>query len=580
MPLNSTNTINSIPDFSQFPTYNAWKKIGTNKRFGVLIPLSQIKSKRNIGVGDFSDLEAFGNFCSSIGCSIIQILPINDMGRGKAPYSSISAFALDPVYIAMDDICSIMPRCKTPHMDKFLQENKEMIYKERAKGRIDFEAVRNIKMGALRAAFQDYFDQTCQNSTDSLQQFNEFKERNSYWLTDYCLFRALKEESQWKPWGEWQKGLKTRSPRSLAKSLKDHKEEIEFYSFVQWLAYTQLTEAHGRLLLKGIFIKGDLPLLVDYESADVWAHPEYFNLDLCGGAPPDQYSSEGQNWGMPTYNWKNLEKDDYILWRERLRFAENFYDIFRIDHVVGLFRIWSIKRGLKTGAVGAFDPQDNGKGHNKPVWEKQGRTLLEMIAGSTNMLPIGEDLGTIPYVCRKTLKDLGIPGYKVLIWERDWNNPKEDFPFFLPEEYPYVSMITSTTHDFWTLAGWWLYTDPDPEKAEAEEELKTALWKFLSGSGERPKNYTDKLHNKILSRLFYSNSVFLIMPFNDLWGTAFGVMGENPGKDRINDPSNPEKEENWSGRIPVEIETLHQHPVLMNKIETIKFLSNDSGRVI
>jgi 4-alpha-glucanotransferase len=562
--------------FRGLPTYEAWKKVGTHKRFGVLMPLSQIRSRRNQGVGDFGDLPEFAKFCRSFGCSIIQILPINDMGKGETPYSSLSAFALDPVFIALDKVSELTAGSRSEETEKFFTDNAERISDLKKAKRIKFDGIRSYKLEAIRIAFNEFLKANKKTKGDSWKTFESFKKENEYWLEDYALFRTLKEKYCWDSWEKWAEEERDRHADSMKKLLKDNKNEVEFYSYIQWLAFTQLKEAHDACFAEGVLIKGDLPLLVDYQSADVWSHPEYFKREFCGGAPPDQYSFMGQNWGMPTYNWYKLSDDDFIWWRKRLQFAENFYDIFRIDHVVGLFRIWSIPiteefpRGKKAGK--------NGRGHHKPTWEYQGRTLLSMMVESTKMLPIGEDLGTIPYVCRKTLSDLGIPGYKVIIWERDWNDDEHDMPFFKPEEYPYISMSTSTTHDFFTLPGWWIQKDTDPEKLEAAEELKTAFWHFLGGEGARPERYSDKLHKKIMEKLFYSSSIFLIMPFNDLWGVAFGMFGEDPALDRINDPDKPENPFNWTGKMPIEIDALSMHPVLITKFNHIKELVKLSGR--
>jgi len=578
------DTVKNEEIFKSFPTYKAWKRVGIDRRFGTLIPLAQIKSNRNDGVGDFADLEAFSEFCESIGCSIIQILPINDMGKGKTPYCSLSAFALDPVYIALDRVPGIRKEDRIPEMEKFLENNRKRAQKFRARKRIDFDEIRTYKIEALRIAYKNF---AMNNNKDDgvLKEFKSFSAENEYWLPDYVLFRALKEKYMWDSWEKWPKGTRNRSKKALNIQRKDLKDEMDFYSYIQWIAFCQMTAVRKKLLEKGIFIKGDLPLLLDYESADVWAHQEFFNLEVCAGAPPDQYGLLGQNWGTPTYKWEKIAEDDYKWWHERLKFAENFYDIFRIDHVVGLFRIWTIPiteeypRGKKAGPFGYFDPEDKGKGIDKKIWLKHGKTLLNMIINSTNMLPIGEDLGTIPDVCRNTLKELGIPGYKVILWERNWKKKEENYPYLPVDTYPYLSMSTTTTHDFWTFPGWWVWKEKDEEMEEEAEIAKTALWEFIGGDGERPKRYTDKLHRAIIEKMFYSSSIFLIMPFHDLWGVAFGLFNEDPVEDRINDPDKPDKPQNWNGRMPIELEMFPKHPVMGCRVGFIREMAEKSGRI-
>ncbi|MCD4783747.1 MAG: 4-alpha-glucanotransferase [Candidatus Eremiobacteraeota bacterium] len=593
----TTNPEKLEEKFRKYPTYKAWKQVGLKPRFGILMPLAQMRTKRNSGVGDFADLQAFGEFCKSIGCTILQLLPINDMGRGKTPYSSLSAFALDPIYIALDNVSELKKGQRSEEMEKYLESNKEKIYSLKAKKRIDYDNIRKYKLDALQIAYNDFIKAEKEAGLERWQDFEKFRKDNEYWLPDYALFRALKEKYMWDPWEKWPGGTRTRSKRRLPALLKEHAGEIDFYSFVQWIAFDQMKSAQKALLEMGIYLKGDLPLLVDVESADVWGHPEYFNTEVCAGAPPDQYSLMGQNWGMPTYNWEKLAEDNNTWWRKRLQYAENFYHIYRIDHVVGIFRIWTIPitqefpRGKKSGEQGYFDPADKGLKENKKIWEEHGSTILNMLVESSNMLPIGEDLGTIPLVCRKTLSDMGIPGYKVLIWERDWTNREKEFPFIPPEEYPYLSMSTSTTHDFWTLAGWWIHRpgtvsengDIAPEiekmKAKDEEELKNALYKFLVGEGEKPKAFTEKLYKAVMHKLFHSGSIFLIMPFQDLWGVAYGLYGEDPEGERINDPDKPHLPENWTGKMPLEIESLHLHPSMTDKIDFVRRLAGESGRI-
>ncbi len=583
MTLHTDSRPGSKPDFQSFPTYKSWKKIGTHPRFGTLIPLSQLRSVRNHGVGDFADLEAFGEFCKSIGCTIIQLLPINDMGKGETPYSSLSAFALDPVYIAVDHLTELVG--DSGELIKFFEENKERVLGIKVKKRIEFDNIRTFKLEALKIAFSQFLKIKDEEGKDTLTDFENFKKEQEYWLPDYSLFRALKEANSWDSWEKWSEGAKTRKKASITKLKKSHADEIEFYNFVQWIAFKQLTDARKKLAESGILIKGDLPLLVDYESSDVWSHNDFFNLGVCAGAPPDQYSELGQNWGMPTYDWGNIQKDDFTWWRKRLKYAENFYDIFRIDHVVGLFRIWTIPiteefpRGKKAGPNGYFDPQDRGQGHHKMTWLAHGRTLLDMMVESTDMLPIGEDLGTIPYVCRMTLKEMGIPGYKVVIWEREWKDTENNAPYTPVNEYPYVSMSSTTTHDFWTLPGWWETVSKDKETAAEEELAKKMLWNFVGLNNKRDERYTDKLHKALMKKMFHSGSVFLIMPFHDLWGVTFGLFNQDPVNDRINDPDQPTKPQNWTGKMPIEIEDLVKHPVMEERIRFIGKMAKESGRI-
>jgi len=568
--------------FIHFPTYHTWKKIGFSPRFGSLVPLSYIRSARNQGVGDFADIELLKDLFLEIGASIIQLLPINDMGRGKVPYSSISAFALDPIYVALDRI-EEMKENRSQEVNEYITEHLILIEQQKKEKYIDIDAIRTFKFGALYRLYKDFLSRNRDWNTPRWHAFQSFIINNKFWLDDFAMFRTLKNKFNWASWQDWPAEFRDRTPDALRRLSEESADELLFVKYVQWIAYSQMRQAHNECLADNVLIKGDIPLQVDFESADVWAHPEYFNLNACAGAPPDQYSQMGQNWGTPTYNWDRLALDNYVLWRKRLEYASHFFDIFRIDHVVGLFRIWTIPittefpRGVPSGWNGYFDPEDLGEGAHKPVWENHGRTLLKMMTESCEMLPIAEDLGTIPYVCRSVLEEMGIPGYKVLIWERAWH--KQDAPFYNPEEYSYISMSTSTTHDFWTLPGYWTYNEKDTAMEKEHQASLRAMWKFLMGKKEYQQDYTDELHIAILEKLFHSGSIFMIMPFADLWGKIPGVYGFDIQADRINDPGDPERGANWTGRMPINIEDFKKHYALKQRIKILRRLASESGRL-
>jgi 4-alpha-glucanotransferase len=565
------------------PTFESWKKIGYNPRFGTLIPLSSLRSKRNQGIGDFADLHLFKDFSKKIGSSIIQLLPINDMGQSKVPYSSISAFALDPVYIALDEIPEIKEN-RSEAVNQYFEKNWHTIVEQKNQEFLDVDKIRVFKFGVLYKVFWDFINRNRPSNTTRWRAFQSYIYSNQYWLDDYAIFRTLKNQFKWIPWKDWPVEYRDRYPEVLNKFKHDNYHEILFVKFIQWTAYEQMVHAHNHCRRENILIKGDIPLQVDFESADVWAHKNYFNLDVCAGAPPDQYSKMGQNWGSPTFNWDNLGNDNYIWWRKRLEYATNFYDIYRIDHIVGIFRIWTVPiteeypRGKPSGWNAFYAPEDNGNEDNKPIWENHGKSLLKMMIESTEMLPIGEDLGNIPYVCRYVMKNLGIPGYKVLIWERDWSQPGA--PFVPTENYDYLSMATTTTHDFWSLPGYWLHREDHPDRAKEQNSDIKALWKFVTGKTEPDTDYSDNFHREMLDKIFHCNSIFLIIPFADLWGKIPKIYGVDINADRINDPSNPERSANWATRIPLDIEDFPKNKSIKNLMDYIDQLAISSGRIV
>jgi 4-alpha-glucanotransferase len=406
------------------------------KRSGVLVPLFSVYSKNSFGIGDFSDLKLTIDWAARTGNTILQLLPMNEMGGVFCPYDSLSSFALEPVYISLLDLP--LPK------DKSLKRQIENLQKNIPKP-IDYldYSIKDEKMRILREIF-------LLDNPDAQEDFICFKETNSYWLRDFSLYRVIKEKQARAAWEEWPLELRNRSESALEDFLGKHSQEIDFQEWVQWQLYRQFKDVRVYAHSKNIFLKGDLPILVSRDSADVWAHPEFFKLDFAAGAPPDMYAAMGQRWGMPTYNWQNIKSDGKFRYlREKLRYAENFYDILRVDHVVGLFRIWSIPYSEpleNKGLNGFFDPTQESE------WERHGSEILEVMLESSKMFLCAEDLGVIPYCCTQTLKRLDILGNDVSRWVKDWN-VKHDF--LEAKDYRKLSVSMLSTHDTTNWPAWW-----------------------------------------------------------------------------------------------------------------------------
>jgi 4-alpha-glucanotransferase len=420
-------------------TKSKWEQIGIQKRSGVALPLFSIYSKNSIGSGEIPDLRKIVDWCGQTGMSIIQLLPLNELGDDFAPYNSISTFALEPMYLSLK---------------KLRKVDLKPFRKEMRKLKKDFPTglpnvnygIKKAKIEILRKIFETV-------NTDDLDKFNIFTNKNYHWLKYYCLFKILRTLNDDKNWTEWDLKHKYIAPFTTEKILKKFETEVKFHCWIQWQLFEQMTSIRKYAKRKKIFLMGDIPFLVSRNSADVWAYKNYFKLHLSSGAPPDMYFSTGQRWGMPPYNWDNIIADNYGYIKQKLKYAGSFYDMFRIDHFVGLFRVWTIdlKTPLESGGMeGNYDPEE------KSMWEQHGRSILEVMNNSSDMLPCAEDLGTVPECSGKVLEEFGVTGMNVQRWEKIFDDKsKEKFKFVNSEDYRINSVATLSTHDSSSLPAWW-----------------------------------------------------------------------------------------------------------------------------
>ncbi|RJO63583.1 MAG: 4-alpha-glucanotransferase [Candidatus Omnitrophota bacterium] len=583
----------------------AWQKIGPFKRAGVLVPLFSLYSRQSQGIGDLYDLKLLVDWCEKAGVSIIQLLPMNEVGHTFCPYDSISSFAFDPMYLSL------------PAVGKSLGSTIKDI--TRLSNSFDLRAryvdyrIKDEKLKILQDIFrQGRYDEGA---------LRRYKQENSYWVSDFALYKVLKSYQGQKPWYEWEAPYRDRDAASLESFTRAHIQEIDFQVWLQWQAASQFKEIKAYARSRGVFLKGDLPLLVSRDSADVWVRPDFFKLEYAAGAPPDMYCAKGQRWGMPSYNWAKIAEDGYVYVKEKLTYSENFYDILRIDHVAGLFRIWSIPYGEpleNKGLNGFFDPQEEAN------WEGHGRKLLLTMLMHTKMLLCAEDLGMVPRSCPKVLEELGIPGNDVQRWAKDW---KVAHNFFKPNEYRVLSVAMLSAHDTTNWPAWWEneagtadedlflrkcrqygidYSHVLPQlfdshlsrhgrlrwlinvrgsevflsiigkkKEEAADLLdiyentfqeKEKLWAMTGLPGPMREQADSELLERIVQMNLDSASVFSIQLLTDLLYLA-GLFKGDPYEYRINTPGTVSSK-NWSLRMPIALEELLAHPVT-DKVQTL-----------
>jgi 4-alpha-glucanotransferase len=591
----------------------AWKRIGTDKRSGMVVPLFSVFSGKSCGIGDFDDLHVLIDLCVKTGNSILQLLPMNEVGGTCCPYDSVSAFALEPAYISFRSLTTVPPAIK---------EKIEALASEfRLEGKkyVDYR-IKARKMALLWEVFNSF-------KTVSSREFERFQADNVYWLDDFAAFQIIKGCNAGKPWWEWDEKLRRRDPQALAAFSEGHIREMVFQKWLQWQLCRQFKEAKKYADAKKVLIKGDLPILVSRDSADVWAHTELFKLEFDAGAPPDMYCAKGQRWGTPTYNWQRIFDEGGGYLKAKLAYAGNFYELLRIDHVVGLFRIWSIpvsEPEENYGLNGFFDPGDESR------WEEHGRRILLFILQNSRLFLCAEDLGVIPPQCTRVLAELGIPGNDVQRWTKDWSSRHDFLP---PDEFRFLSATMLSTHDTTNWPAWWQYEagtidealfdrkcasrgiDATAVKAKLFDPLlsqhgrlrwrdslcsvdilcsmlgrrredladfidlylnsfgeKEKLWKELEMVGPMREESDAELVEAITCRTLASSSIFFLNLLTD-WLYLGDIIAGDPYVHRINLPGTI-RDTNWSLLVPASLEQIIEHPVC----EEIHSLVEESAR--
>ena len=303
---------------------------------------------------------------------------------------------------------------------------------------------------------------------------------------------------------------------------------------------------HDYATQRGIFLKGDIPIALSPDSADVWENRSLFLLDPVAGAPPDAYNPMGQKWGFPLFNWEAMRQDNYSWWKRRLSVLENFFHIYRLDHVVGFFRIWAIPHD-KNPSEGAFVPSDQN------LWIPQGKQLLEMMMTASPLLPMAEDLGTVPKEVTALLKELGICGTKVLRWQRRFDTDQSYLPF---AEYEPFSLATVSTSDMDLLQAWW--------KNFPEEALPFAHFKGWTYNPD----LTVEQRFSILRDLHQTPSYFHINLLQEYLAFFPELISATPEEERINIPGT-QLPTNWTYRFRPSIEEILAHEPLAKKIRSL-----------
>ncbi len=521
------------------PTYAS-----LGRRAGLLLPLFAARSTQSWGIGDIADLARLAPWLRASGLRLLQILPVNDMATGQtSPYSALSAMAIEPLYIAVDDVPDVQALGASAFPAGALDRRASL----NASPVVPYAEASAIKGVALRRAFERFALTEWAIDAPRAKALQAYVAEQHWWLDDYALFRVLHDHHDARAWWEWPEALATRDAGALAAARLVHADALLEVCWTQWIAQEQWMAA--RRALDGIALVGDLPFMVSADSADVWANQALFSRDATVGTPPDAFSETGQDWGLPVYRWGAMRADDFAWLRARGRRMADMFDGFRIDHLVGFYRTYN--RPLD-GAAPHFVPEAE---------DDQLRLGEDVIAafGSAGAALIAEDLGTIPDFVRESVGRLQLPGYKVLRWERDWH--ADGHPFHDPAHYAASSLATSGTHDTDMMADWW-------DAASMDERTALLAIPGLERKAIAPdRPYDDEVRDALLDVLLQSSSDLVVFPLQDVFGW----------RDRINVPATVGPE-NWSWACPIPVDTLMTNPTARARAAALRAMVDASGR--
>lgn len=521
------------------------------RRSGVLLPLFSMRSARSWGIGEFRDLAGLAHWLELAGQSFVQLLPINEMPPDeRSPYSSLTAMALDPIFIAVPDVADVAALGGEDALDP--DDRASLASLRRAPG-LDYRKVRSLKDRYLRRAWERFMRVEYARGSARAVRFDAFIADQGWWLDEYAMFRALSARFGDRAWWEWPDDVAMRRPETLAEAAGALDGEIRYRKYLQWVATDQWADA--RRLGWPVRVFGDLPFMVSANSPDVWARQDEFRRDATIGVPPDAFSDTGQDWGLPPWRWEVMASTDFSWMRQRARRAAAIYDGFRLDHLVGLYRTYI--RPLDPETPAFFSPDD------EAAQIALGETLVRIYQEGGAEIT-AEDLGTVPDFVRQSLARLQVPGYKVLRWERQWDQPEQ--PFIDPGDYPEIAVATPGTHDSEPLVEWWAsLTDEDRHAVARMPSVTGGLDR--SSDAAPSTTLTSPLRDAFITALLGSPSRLVIFPMQDLFGWP----------DRINTPGTIDHG-NWSWRMPFSVEELAQEREPLERASQLRDWTRQADR--
>ena len=584
----------NVFDTKVFKVLSQDKNIPENwKGAGVAVPVFSLNTKENFGIGEFLDLKKLADWCNKAGLKMIQILPINDTHTDGSwdnsyPYKAISTKALHPIYLNLERLGTL----KDINDQRYF-ENQKAILKE--KDFVDYPEVMKVKNEYFRKIFTQTWDEV-----KDREDYKTFFKENEDWLVPYAAFCCKTTRQQ-----------DNKTTSSLVSGLRP-----QFYFFLQYHLDKQLREAVDYLHGKGIALKGDIPIGIGRDSVEAWTNPELFNLDSQAGAPPDAFATEGQNWGFPTYNWEAMAKDDYQWWRKRLTQMSRYFDAYRIDHILGFFRIWEIPIEYSQGTMGHFSPalplelgmrneelgidetnfsvsqiealflrdkNDSNKFHPRinlhltqtynelEDYQKDAINKIydDFFYHRNEELWKAEALKKLPKIIEASDmlvcgEDLGmVPAcvkdvmqqLNILSLEVQRMPKRYGDTFVNPANNPYLSIDTTSTHDTSTIRGWW----------EENGELTNRFYREMLGHNDGAPYFAEPwVCQEIIRQHLDSSSMWVIIPIQDYIAIDGEFRWDQTQREQINIPANPHH--HWCYKMYQSLESLNERQSLNDMI--------------
>lgn len=560
---------------------------------GILEPVFSIRTEEDLGIGDTDGVRQMIDWCHRHGLSIFQTLPINETSDDNSPYNAISSLALEPGTIAVSPrhLPDLSPR-------KFNELAPAALREELRQGPVHYAKTREFKLHLLEAAFDDFLRLHFRKNTARALEFRRFLAENATWISGYAFFRVLMEENgnvpTWERWPEEHRNPLRAGAWLLSLPEKQREKLVNrqvFFAYVQWIAFSQWRELKNYATQQQVYLMGDIPFGVGRSSADVWANPAIFDLNWSGGAPPekvfkvDPFTEKwGQNWGIPKYRWDELRRRDFDWWRTRIGNIQKNFHLFRIDHALGFFRIYSfpwtpdrnaeflpldeVQAAAKTGGrIPGFKEFSDDTTEHKAANQRQGEEILRVVqeaAGDTTV--VAEDLGMVPDYVAPTLSKLAIPGFRIPVLFRQPNGNYDD-----SAHYPRLSLVQPATHDHPPLAASWAEYWRNIDSGKEVEENRRELQRFMDfaglGAQTPPRDFSPHLHEAYLRRVVRSTSWLAVVMITDVFAQTA----------RFNTPG-AVSSDNWSTRMTETVANLDKDPALLAKTQVFSRLVAEAGR--